>query len=195
MGTLPSLPSTRQFGSRSGGAASSIRRAPPTKKPTIATKTTTTKSTSTSGNVNETKQKEAPTTPAELSRCSKSRRSTARASNSSNLFDTRALRTDRLGALVSDLSDALNGGCSWEQFVGSFRGPSCLSPLVNKLDHPAAPLLSKWRDEGVPVQTTIESWTAKQKDEGIARGCHHSANEHADFLQEEMVFLADHASA
>ena len=76
---------------------------------------------------------------------------------------------------------------SWEEFVGSFRGPSYLSPLVDELDHPAASPLSKWRDEGVPVQTTIESWTAEQKDEGIARGCHHSANEHADFPQEEMA--------
>ena len=76
---------------------------------------------------------------------------------------------------------------SWEEFVGSFRGSSYLSPLVDELDHPAASLLSKWRDEGVPVQTTVESWTAEQKDEGIARGCHHSANEHADFLREEMA--------
>ena len=188
MGTLPSLP-TRQFGSRSGGAASSIRRALPTaplqgphmsKKPTTTTKTTTTKSASTSGIVNEAKQKEAPTTPAELSRRSKSRRPTAEASNSGNPFDTRALRTDRLGTLVSDLADALNVASSWEEFVGSFRGPSYLSPLVDELDHPAASLLSKWRDEGVPVQTTVESWTAEQKDEGIARGCHHSANKHAD---------------
>ena len=114
------------------------------------------------------KQKEAPTTPAELSRQSKSRQSTAKASNSGNPFDARALRTDRLGALASDLSDALNVASSWEEFVGSFRGPSYLSPLVDKLDHPAAPLLSKWRDEGVPVQTTVESWTAEQKDEAVA---------------------------
>ena len=39
----------------------------------------------------------------------------------------------------------------------------------------------------VRVQTTVESWTAEQKDEGIARGCHHSANEHAEFLREEMA--------
>ena len=75
---------------------------------------------------------------------------------------------------------------SWEEFVGSFRGPSYLPPLVDKLDHPVAALLSKWRDIGVPVHTTVESWTAEQKDKGIARGCHHSADEHADFLQEEM---------
>ena len=76
---------------------------------------------------------------------------------------------------------------SWEEFVGSFRGPSYLSSLVDELDHPAASLLSKWRDEGVLVQTTVESWTAEQKDEGIARGCHHSADEHADFPREEMA--------
>ena len=81
----------------------------------------------------------------------------------------------------------MNVASSWEEFVGSFPGPSYLSPLVDKLDHPAASLLSKWRDEGVPVQTTVESWTAKQKDEGTARGCHHSADEHAEFLREEMA--------
>ena len=37
----------------------------------------------------------------------------------------------------------------------------------------------------MPVHTTFESWTAKQKDEGMARGCHHSANKHADFPREE----------
>ena len=117
--------------------------------------------------MNEVKQKEAPTTPAELSRRLKNRQSTAKASNSGNPFDTRALRTDCLGALVSDLSDALNVASSWEEFVGSFRGPSYLSPLVDELDHPAASPLSKWRDEGVPVQTAVESWTAEQKDEGM----------------------------
>ena len=126
-----------------------------------------TKPTTTSENVNEVKRKEAPTTPAELSRRSKSRRSTAKASNSSNPFDARALRTDCLGTLVSDLSDALNVASSWEEFVGSFRGSSYLSPLVDELDHPAASLLSKWHNEGVPVQTTVESWTAEQKDEGM----------------------------
>ena len=39
----------------------------------------------------------------------------------------------------------------------------------------------------MPVQTTIESWTAEQKDKAVARGCHHSATEHVDFLREAMA--------
>ena len=39
----------------------------------------------------------------------------------------------------------------------------------------------------MPVQTNIESWTAEQKDKGVARGCHHSVNEHAAFRREEMA--------
>ena len=146
MGTLPSLP-TRQFGTRRGAAALPTRRAPPTTSlqgpHTWKQQITTTKSTSASGIVNETKQKEAPTTTAELSRQTKARQPTAKASDSGTPFESHALWTDRLGALVSKLADTLNVASSWEEFVGSFCGPSCLSQLIDKLDHPAAALLSK----------------------------------------------------
>ena len=70
--------------------------------------------------------------------------------------------------LVSELADTLNVTSSWEEFIGTFCGPSHLSHQVSELDHPAAAPLSKWRDKGVLVQTTVESWTAEQKDEAVA---------------------------
>ena len=39
----------------------------------------------------------------------------------------------------------------------------------------------------MPVLTSAEPWTAEQKDESVARGCHLSAKKHADFLREEMA--------
>ena len=76
--------------------------------------------------------------------------------------------------------------------MNAFRGPSYLSQDLDDLDHDAADLLRKWRDEGVPAVSTSDPWTLEQKDECIQRGCHYSANEHADFIRDEMAgFLED----
>jgi len=101
--------------------------------------------------------------------------------------NTRQLRDDRLGTLVSELLTAYDHASSWEDFVTEFRGRSYLSPELEALDHPAADLLRDWRDHGVPSRTTAEPWTAQELDACIERGCHHSATEHADFLREEMA--------
>ena len=100
---------------------------------------------------------------------------------------TTKLRNDRLGTLVQQLSEALAAHASWEDFVEDFRGRSYLSPTVETINHPAAQLLRRWRDEGVPASTTNEAWTLKQKDLCVQRGCHISATLHADFLREEMA--------
>ena len=71
--------------------------------------------------------------------------------------------------------------------MSDFQGPSYLSKSLDELDHPAAALLRQWRDDGVPVHTSSQPWTSEQKDEAIRRGCHHSAKQHAPFLQEEMA--------
>ena len=48
-------------------------------------------------------------------------------------------------------SSAFTSSTSWEAFVDDFRGPSYLSKNLDDIDHEAAPLLQKWRDEGVPA--------------------------------------------
>ena len=40
-----------------------------------------------------------------------------------------------------------------------FRGRSQLSQHIDNVPHEAAPLLRKWRDEGIPVLTSEEPWT------------------------------------
>jgi hypothetical protein len=105
---------------------------------------------------------------------------------SSPAVNTAQLQTDRLGTLVHKLTLALENAPSWEDFVTTFRGRSYLSPELEDVNHPAAILLRNWRDQGVPVHTTSEPWTAKDLDSLVDRGCHRSATEHADFLREEM---------
>jgi len=75
--------------------------------------------------------------------------------------NTRQLRTDRLGTLVSELTAALDASPSWEDFVTTFRGRSYLSPELEEVDHPATELLREWREQGVPVHTTSEPWNAE----------------------------------
>ena len=104
---------------------------------------------------------------------------------SSFAVDTLKLRNDRLGTLVRDLTSKFLAADSWESFVNEFRGRSYLSPKLDGVEHPAAPLLREWRDNGVPVLTSDEPWTDELKDTRFERGCHKSANDHADFLREE----------
>ena len=96
------------------------------------------------------------------------------------------LRNDRLGTLVRELTYAFKTAPSWEDFVESFRGRSYLAPELDTIDHPAAELLRNWRDAGVPADMNCPPWTAEMKDYCIERGCHKSANEHAEFLREEL---------
>ena len=118
--------------------------------------------------------------------------SAARANESSTPVNTRQLRNDRLGTLVSELCDAYDKANSWEELVESYRGPSYLSASLDDLDHPAVPLLRTWRDQGVPAKTTDGPWTPKQKEQCIQRGCHRSALDHSEFLREEMAtFMED----
>ena len=101
--------------------------------------------------------------------------------------DTLKLRNDPLGTIVRQSIAAFNAALSWESFVTEFRGRSYLSPGLDDIDHPAAALLRRWRDEGVPAESHSTPWTDDQKDECIRRGCHQSAKDHADFLRDEMA--------
>jgi hypothetical protein len=101
--------------------------------------------------------------------------------------NTLQLRNDCLGTLVHELTNAFTNTASWENFVAEFRGPSYLANELDNIEHPAAELLRKWRDHGVPVKTTSEPWSSDQKDACIQRGCHKSAKDHAAFVREEMA--------
>jgi hypothetical protein len=80
---------------------------------------------------------------------------------------------------------------SWEAFVSDFRGRSYLAPDLERLPHPAAKLLSEWRDHGVPALTSSPPWSTETKQACVERGCHRSAVEHATFLREEMAEFID----
>ena len=132
------------------------------------------------------------TSPTKRVRSGSSEQVNSSAKRSSKRIDTQQIRNDRLGTLVRQLCESLHESPSWESFVNEFRGPSYLSPDLDNIDHPAAPLLRQWRDQGVPAECDTEPWSLEQKDECIKRGCHYSANEHADFIREEMAdFIED----
>ena len=129
--------------------------------------------------------------PSSLTPRSPRGRGVTRTKTTSVRFDTRQLRNDRLGTLVSELTSAFSNAESWEALATSFRGCSCLSDKIDDLDHPAKDLLRRWREEGIPVLSSSAPWTAEQKDAAVARGCHPSASEHSDFIREEMAEFID----
>ena len=110
---------------------------------------------------------------------------------SSAPIDTKRIRRDCLGTLVSELCNAYRSSDSWEAFVNRFRGRSYLSPDLQDQDHPAVELLRQWRDQGVPVDTSSPPWTLEQKDRCVERGCHPSATLHSSFLRDEMADFID----
>lgn len=114
-----------------------------------------------------TKRKEHPTTkPSPAKRLTTPRSGPSLSSNSASV-DSLKLRNDRLGTLVRQLTSAFRASPSWETFVQEFRGRSYLASELDHIDHPAAELLRKWRDEGVPAETDSPPWTYDQKDHCI----------------------------
>lgn len=105
----------------------------------------------------------------------------------STVSSTLQLRQDRLGTLVRKLANQFTNASSWENFVEQFRGRSYLSEKLESVQHPASDLLIRWRDEGVPVLSSDQPWSQALKDERFERGCHKSANEHSEFLREELA--------
>ena len=89
---------------------------------------------------------------------------------SSRTISTLNLRNDHLGTLVNELSELYTNAPSWASFVEAFRGRSYLAENVGKLPHPAAPLLDKWRIEGVPILSSAKPWTTEEKDSRFERG-------------------------
>ena len=85
------------------------------------------------------------TSPTKRVRSGSSEQVNSSAKRSSKRIDTQQIRNDRLGTLVRQLCESLHESPSWESFVNEFRGPSYLSPDLDNIDHPAAPLLRQWR--------------------------------------------------
>ena len=79
---------------------------------------------------------------------------------------------------------------NWTNFVESARDPkSDWADDISSLDHPAAELLSYYKEAGVPVVPTPESipWNQGKRDAALARGCNKSALEHIEFLRTEFT--------
>ena len=81
------------------------------------------------------------------------------------------------------MSRDLATAASWDRFVTGFQRRSYLSPELEMVDHPAAPLLIEWRDNGVPALTSSDPWPLEARDSFVARGFHRSATVHAEFLR------------
>ena len=101
--------------------------------------------------------------------------------------EKRQLLHDRLGKTVQSSMIFFENARSWSQFVQTVRGCSHIRSTVGTLPHPAAALLKRLQTVGVPIVTTGTPWTAQQLDEKVARGPHKSANEHCEFVREEMA--------
>ena len=190
----PSLP-PKQFGSPVGAAKATGR---PSGRASTAASSLRSSSTLTSPQIaaapakpaTTPKRKQPPTTKFSTGKKPHAfAKSPSRAKASSTPIDTKALRHDPLGTLVRELCRSYDQASSWESFVAKFRGPSCLSSALDNCDHEAASPLRQWRDLGVPAESTSNPWTDQQKDKCIHRGCHCSANQHSDFLREEMARL------
>ncbi|CAJ1935795.1 unnamed protein product [Cylindrotheca closterium] len=61
------------------------------------------------------------------------------------------------------------------------------APDIDKLPHPAAPMLHRGMKNGAPVVVHLEPWSQSQLDMQVARGCHSSANKFKEFLKEEFL--------
>ncbi|CAJ1945328.1 unnamed protein product [Cylindrotheca closterium] len=61
------------------------------------------------------------------------------------------------------------------------------APDIDKLPHPAAPMLHRVMKNGAPVVVHSEPWSQSQLDMRVAWGCHSSANEFKEFLMEKFL--------
>ena len=95
------------------------------------------------------------------------------------------IQHDKLNDLIQASVLQFLSSDDWSQFVESARDPkSDWANDIDSLDHPAAELLSYYKEAGVPVVPTPESIPCNQgkKNTALARGCHKSALEHIEFL-------------
>jgi hypothetical protein len=74
----------------------------------------------------------------------------------------------------------------WQITARLFRSDDA-APNIDKLPHPAAPMLHRVMKNGAPVVVHSEPWSQSQLDLRVARGCHSSANDFKEFLMEEFL--------
>lgn len=90
-----------------------------------------------------------------------------------------------IGELV-DLAQKSYKSFGWNITARLFRSHDAAND-IDKLPHPAAPLLDRMSEKGVPAVLKSEPWSQELLDERAKRGCHTSANDYVDFLQEEFL--------
>ena len=90
-----------------------------------------------------------------------------------------------IGELVALATNSyLNYG--WHITARLFRSDDG-APEIDKLPHPAGPMLKRVMKNGAPVVVHSEPWSQSQLDSRVARGCHSSASEYLEFLTEEFL--------
>jgi hypothetical protein len=95
---------------------------------------------------------------------------------------------DALGKLIEWSVKLLSKSSSWQQYVAMSQGPSHISRTINQLQHPAALLLVHLHTHtGMPVVLCTPGWSPPLVQEHLGWGPHKSANDHLDFVCEEMA--------
>jgi hypothetical protein len=93
---------------------------------------------------------------------------------------------DDLGTyIVRDSQRLLEVG--FDQLVKERRGRSDFHPKVKTLHHKAACMLDHLRARGANVTLSTPPWSEERREETLKRGPHKSADEHSDFLREELL--------
>jgi hypothetical protein len=101
---------------------------------------------------------------------------------------TSTKRFDELDALVNAAAELFVNSASWNDFVPKVRDSrGDFNPLVEKIPHPSAHLLNRFRINGAPVACKGLPWSFAQKAAALTRGPHQSARKHVPFLRQEFV--------
>ena len=109
------------------------------------------------------------------------------------LVDGHADVLDKLGKILTHNKTlfssvhSVSSARRWKDYVSSVISHPSISPTVGSLPHPAASYLQHLRLEGAPVDIQTPDWTLDHLDSCIQRGCHKSAQDHAEFVREEMA--------
>ena len=96
-------------------------------------------------------------------------------------------KIDELGEFVRlDTALFVENPC-WLPFFHKVKGQSNFQPQVQHLPHRAAPLISCYARQGVPVVLSSVPLSQTRKDTEIQRGNHPSVQALSDFVKEEML--------
>lgn len=90
-----------------------------------------------------------------------------------------------IGELI-DLAIEVYKRFGWHKTAAMFRSDDA-APNIDKLPHPAAPLLHRIAKNGAPVVISTEPWSKETLDARAERGSHTSADDHKEFLVEEYL--------